>query len=288
MRFDPGKAWPHPVLRPPSYGDDYPQAEFEVEIEVKRVEGSTAVEVYADFELSDPSLIRLVEEDRARFVLLVKAPKTHCRRLLQSSERNIKQSFSAGELSGRVEFVPFLVCTRPLLGFRADGWHSDFTGRAFDIATGAVLAEDVSKDYWIDTADEAPLGSIFGHKNRSDLPDGRWEYELAEDRVWIVMSNANAAQYKAARERANNQPEGQYLMNGLYLPALVAVLNDVDQNVHDYSGYRWFTSLNQRLEDVECQPLGRKSSNRLIDAQKLLGAPFPRMPMIAEAKIDGS
>ena len=67
MRFDPGKAWPHPVLRPPSYGDDYPQAEFQVEIEVKRVKGSTAVEVHADFELSDPSLLRLIKQDKARF-----------------------------------------------------------------------------------------------------------------------------------------------------------------------------------------------------------------------------
>lgn len=55
MKFDPGKAWPHPVLRPPSYGDDYPRTEFEVEIEVKRVKGSTAVEVYAEFELLTPA-----------------------------------------------------------------------------------------------------------------------------------------------------------------------------------------------------------------------------------------
>ena len=288
MRFDPGKAWPHPVLRPSSYGDDYPQAEFEVEIEVMRVKGSTAVEVYADFELSDPSLLQLVERDKARFSLLVKAPTTLCRRLLQANEPNIKQSFPAGELSGRVEFIPFLVCTQHLSGFRSDGWHADFEGRTFDIPAGAVLAEDVSKDYWIDTADEAPLGSIFGHKHRPDLPDGRWEFELAEDRVWIVMSNADAARYETAREQANNQPEGQYLMNGLYLPALVAVLNYVDQNVDDYSSYRWFASLDHRLEAVECGPLGDSGSNRLIDAQKLLDNPFPRMPMIAKAEIDGS
>ena len=287
MKFDPGKAWPHPVLRPPSFGDDYPQAEFEVEIEVNRVKGSTAVNVCADFELSDPSLLQLVKQDKARFALLVKAPKTHCRKLLQSGKPNIKQSFSAGELSGRVEFAPFLVCMRALSSFRADGWHSDFAGRTFDIATGAVLAEDMSKAYWIDTADEAPLGSIFGHKPRTDLSDGRWEYELAEDRVWIVMSDADAKRYEEARNLANNQPEGQYLMNGLYLPALVAVLNHVDQNVDEYSGYRWFTSLDQRLEVVECQLLGAASANRLIDAQKLLDSPFPRMPMIAQAETGG-
>lgn len=281
MKFDPGKAWPHPVLRPPSYGDDYPHAEFEVEIEVKRVEGSTSIEVYVEYELSDPSLLQLVNQDKARFVLLVKAPKTHCRRLLESHKPNVKLAFAAGELSGRVEFAPFLVCTQTLRGFHADGWHPDFSGRTFDIPIGAVLAEDVSNDYWVDTADEAPLGSIFGHKHRSDLSDGRWEYELAEDRVWIVMSNTDANRFKVARERANNQPEGQYLMNGLYLPALVAVLNEIDQNVDDYRDHRWFASLDERLGAVGCRHLGERSSNRLIDAQKVLDSPFTRMPMIA-------
>lgn len=288
MKFDPGKAWPYPVLRPPSYGDDYPRAEFEVEIAVKRIKGSTAVEVYAEFELSDPSLLQLVEQDMARFALLVKASKTHCRQLLQSSHPNIRHSFSAGELSGRVEFAPFLVCTRALFGFRASGWHSDFVGRTFDIEIGAVLAEDVSKDYWIDTAEESPLGSIFGHKHRQDIPNGRWEYELAEDRIWIVMSNADGEQYESARKRANNQPDGQYLMNGLYLPALVSVLNDVDQNCNDYSSFRWFTSLDHRLDKLGCKPLGSKSSNRLIDAQKLLDFPFPRMPIIANVETNRS
>lgn len=288
MRFDPGKAWPHPVLRPPTYGDDYPNAEFEVEIQVDRTEQSTAVEVNASFELSEPSLLALLGEDKARFALLIRSPQTHCRQLLQSAGPEIKHPFSAGTLSGRVEFAPFLICIEPLRNFQADGWHADFAGRRFDVDSGAVLAEDVSKDYWIDTADEAPLGSIFGHKHRPDLPDGRWEYELGEDRVWILMSSLDAQQYEAARKQADNQPEGQYLMNGLYLPALVAVLNDVDRNIDEYGDYRWFSSLDHRLEAVGCRRLGSDGSNRLVDAQKILDSPFPKMPLIARAIMDGS
>ncbi len=268
MRFDPGKAWPHPVLRPPTYGDDYPNAEFEVEIQVERTQKTTAVEVNASFALSEPSLLALLEEEKAQFALLIRSPSTHCRQLLQSTEPDIKHPFPTGTLSGRVEFAPFLVCVEILRNFQADGWHSDFAGRQFDIDPGAVLAEDESKDYWIDTADEAPLGSIFGHKQRPDLAEGRWDYELSEDRVWIVMSNLDAQHYQAAREQADNQPEGQYLMNGLYLPALVAVLNDVDRNIDEYKDYRWYSSLDQRLESVGCRHLGSVSSNRLVDAQK--------------------
>ena len=287
MRFDPGKAWPHPVLRPPSYGDDYPHAEFQVELEVKRIQGSTAIEVTAEFQLSDPDLLGLVTEGAAHYVLLIKASQPHFRDLVRSNSPRITKAFAKGDLSGRTEFTPLLVCTRELPAFRAVGWHPDFAGRRFNIAVGAVLAEDEPKDYWIDTADEAPLGSIFGHRPSANVPEGRWEYQLDTDRIWIVMSNADAARYMVARDRADRQPEGQYLMNGLYLPALIAVLNDVDQNADDYRDYRWFAYLDQRLDAVGCKPLGSKASNRLIDAQKVLEGPFLRMPLIAEAETDG-
>ena len=276
------------MLRPPSYGDDYPHAEFEVEIEVERTQGSTSVEVTAEFELSDQDLLRLVADGVAEYVLLIKASRTHFREIISSGEPQIERLFSGGDLSGRVEFAPFLVSTRELSNFRAEGWHPDFAGRTFDISSGSVLAEDVPKDYWVDTADEAPLGSIFGHKPRSDVPSGHWELELAEDRVWIVMSESDTELYTVARNSANNRPEGQYLMNGIYLPALIAVLNEVDRNVEDYSEYRWFASLDHRLQSVECRQLGHPNANRWTDAQLILDMPFTKMPIIAEAEAEGA
>ena len=282
MKFDPAKAWPHPVLRPHAYGDDYPHAEFEVEIEVTRARGTRDVEVTASFELSDPDLLELVKRKLARYVLLVRATKTRFRELLESAESHIEKNFSGGELSGRVEILPLLVCTQRLEGFGADGWHEDFSGRIFDIETGSVLAEDVPKEYWIDTMDEAPIGSIFEHIEDRNLEDGIWQCRLDGDRVQIAMSALDSQRYAGAREMANGRPEGQYLMNGLYLPALVYVLNLADHQKDEYSGYRWFASLDRRLEEVGCQSLGSGSPDRLSDAQKLLESPFSRMPIIAD------
>ena len=284
MIFDAGKAWPHPVLRPPSYGDDYPCAEFEVDIEVKCVKGSTEVEVCANFELSDPELLQLVEDGAAQYVLLIKAPTTHFRECVRSANPQLMQTFTAGDLAGKVEFAPYLICTRDFFKFAASGWHSDFDGRMYDIATGSVLAEDVPKDYWIDTAKEGPLGSIFGHKTLPRQPDGHWACVLEEDRVWIVMSTDDGKRYDWAREQSYKQPEGHYLMNGLYLPALLAVLTEADQHTEDYQEYQWFASLNQRLEEVGCRPVGSTGVNRVIDAQMILNSPFTKMPLIAQAE----
>ena len=98
------------------------------------------------------------------------------------------------------------------------------------------------------------------------------------------MSGSDTELYTVARNGANNRPEGQYLMNGLYLPALIAVLNEVNQNVEDYSEYRWFASLDHRLQAVGCRQLGTRNANRWIDAQRILDMPFTKMPIIAEAE----
>ena len=288
MRFDPGKAWPHPVLRPPSCGDDYPDAEFHVEVVVRRTKGSTAIEVEADFVLSDPDLLTLVQDEKAQYSLLVRAPKTHYRALLKSMATTFTSSIGAGALSGRVEIQPFLTCTETLDDFRAKGWHKDYADRTFSLSPGTVLAEDEPKVYWIDSADEAPLGAIFEHRSRPDLPDGRWRCELHDDRVGIEMSQNDSRRYSLARNHLNRTQEAQYLMNGLYLPALVYVLSVADRDQDEYSDRRWFSALDQRLEAIGCKPLGTESADRLGDAQMVLESPFNKMPIIALAEEESS
>lgn len=284
MIFDAGKAWPHPVLRPPSYGDDYPNAEFEVEIQVTCVQGSTEVDFNVDFELSEPDLLQLLKDGAALYALLIKAPKTHFRDCIWSEDAQIKRRFDAGMLTGKVEISPFLISTRDIRGFRVAGWHSDFEGRTFDIPTGAVLAEDEPKHYWMDTAAEGPIGSIFELRPSSKHPDGHWDYRLDNDRVWIVMSNDDADRFKSARAQLSKREDGYYLMNGLYLPVLLAVLTEADNRSEDFEEYRWFASLNQRLEAVDCDYIGSVGANRVVDAQKVLDYPFTKMPMIAQSE----
>lgn len=109
MRFDSGKGWPHPVLRPPEYGDDYPNAEFEVEIDCRRDKGGVAVEMTVDFALSDPDLLRLVDEDAAEYVVLVKSTKTHFRQEFRSKETRVSANFKRAPLrSPRDQLFPSL------------------------------------------------------------------------------------------------------------------------------------------------------------------------------------
>ncbi len=277
MKFGPGKAWQYPVLRPRHYGDDYPQAEFEVDIELTRTENSTASSLRAEFFLSDLNLSALVENGSAKYVLLVSSSKTRFRKALESAETKIEENFTAGELSGRVDFSAFLIATCPTKAADWNGWHNDFNGFKFEIETGSVLAVEEPKSYWIDRADERPLGSIFVHKPSSDLQNERWTVNLEAERVEILMSQEVSDLYKSVRERIKDEMDVQYLMNSLYLPALIKVLYEADRNAEDYEEYRWFSALDNLLDNQECHKLGSQKADRSSDAQKLLQLPFAKI-----------
>ncbi len=274
MKFDSGKAWQHPVLRPKRYGDDYPYAEFEVDIDVELDKRKGSVSLQAEYCLSDPNLLSLVDREEAKYVLLVNCSKTRRRETIESFEPRIRNRFTAGDLSGRTEFSPFLIATRFLEAYDWSGWHSDFCGLRVDIKEGYVLAVDEPKAYWIDRAEEAPLGSIFVHSASPAMQNERWDVQLDNDRVEIIMSEETSRLYKSVRLEVIKKSDVHYLMNSLYLPALVKVLYEADNDTKTYENFRWYSALNNLLEFAHCPVLGSASSNRVLDAQKLLASPF--------------
>ena len=287
MRFDPHKVWPHPVLRRTLNNDDYPQAEFQVEIVIERSPNSTQATITVTFDLSEPDLLDLVASGSAEYVVLVKSTQTQFRGAERTSDSTLTRTYTAGDIAGQTEFRPFLIATRDIAQFRAKGWHADYGERAFDIQAGTVLAEDSPSIYWIDPADELPVGVIIGISSSDTMQEGLWGYDLAGPTIQILLAPADHSQLVVARSRMDGTPEAQNIMNGLYLPALIAVLVEVDREPDGHEDKRWFASLQQRLDAVGATELGSNSADRSLDAQKLLELPFRRLPIIAGTERGG-
>ena len=295
MKFDEAKAFPHPVLRPRS--SDYEKVEFEVDVEVERIEGTVALRVTADYRLSDPDLVALVEKRSARYALLIHCPLTSLRTLAYSFEPRIVEEFPDGTIARDLEVTAFCVAGRPLRAFRARRWHSDFDGRTFDIEEGAVLAMDTPEAYWIDTADESHVGSIFILIPHPEQTRGLWSCAPTGDRVEVQMHPVDYKDFRQARERVRTKAEASYLMNGVYLPALVHLLTIADSAPDEYRSCRWYSVLNTRLEKVRptseelgesrspvCRPIGCENADRLMDAQRVLEGPFRGLPLLKDGR----
>lgn len=293
MKFGEAKAFPHPVLRP--HSSDYEKVEFEVDVEVERIEGTVALRVTADYRLSDPDLVALVKKRSAYYALLIHCPLTSLRTLAYSSKPQIVREFSDGTIARDLEVTAFCVAGRPLRAFRAKRWNSDFDGRTFDIEEGAVLAMDTPEAYWIDTADESHVGSIFTLIPHPEQTRGLWSCSPTGDRVEVLMHPVDYEDFRQARERVRTKAEASYLMNGVYLPALVHLLTIADRASEEYELCRWYSVLNTRLEEVRptrealgvsrspvCRPIGCENADRLMDAQRILEGPFRGLPLLKD------
>ena len=280
MKFDAYKAYPHPVLRPEN--DDYLRSSFKTEIDFERMRNSTEAHVKATFTLKDDDLLRLIEQKVARYMLIARCVKTYFRLALDTCDTTLEHTFAAGQLSGPTEFSAFLVCSDTIHAFQAKEWHEDYQSFAPSIFNpGTVLAVSEPKEYWVDTAEEAPIGSIF-ELQAMDLGDGQWDCDLDGERIKIYMSSNDYAQFHAARERAasDSSTEQAYIMNSVYLLALYHVLAMADDGAQQYEERRWFRSLNHRLKEIQAKPLGVENQNRLKDAQRVLDNPFAKLPFM--------
>lgn len=280
MKFDDAKSFPHPVLRPRS--TDYERVEFQVQVKVERIEGTTAVRVGAEFTMSDPDLLSLVERKAARYSLVLRCPTTNFRRDLSSPTPHVEREFSHGILAGELETTPFCVAVRPIPAFRAASWNADYDGLEFDLPEGAVLAMDDSVTRWVDTADEGHIGTIFKLVPYEPAVRGQWSCEPTEERVEIRMHPEDCRRFLEARKRVGSSSDRYYLMNGVYLPALLHLLEVADAEPDEHESKRWYARLEARLEKLNCEPIGSESAERLKDAQAILESPFRGLPLLGE------
>ena len=278
MRFDPAKSFPHPVLREGS--SDYEGVEFQVSVELERTERTTAVALEAAFDLSDPDLLELVRQEKAEYALLVVCPHTRLRKELRSGSDTLKETFEDGELGGEVELRPFLLATADIPGFRAEHWNHDYADRRFSIRKGTVLAADTPYRSWVDVADEGPIGSMFRLAVDEELEEGTWAVDLDGDRIQVLVTKSDLRLLETVRAQAKTASDWAYLMNGLYLPALIYALTEADRGDAEevYGRRRWYASLQSRLEEIEAQPLGSSdTADRARGAQRLLEFPFSKL-----------
>lgn len=284
MNINQNKAWLHPVLRPHPYGDDYTHGEFSAVIDMDGIQNGTAVKLLCKFKLDVQEILDLIDQEKARCALLVHAEKTWHRELLFPEEDHdvIDKQYLAGDLAGRVRLIPFVVSVSEVMGYKSSSWHPDYSDMTFDFTVGSVLAHDNIRTYYVDPLPDGEIASIFQQICDEGMEPGRWELDLQNERIFIVMSQIDSEKFVNARNKAMHNPNGAYLLNGIYLPALVAALNIIDKNPADYQEYRWYPSLVNRMEQVGCSALGTETNERVLDAQKLLADPYPIMPIIAQ------
>ena len=145
--------------------------------------------------------------------------------------------------------------------------HPEFSP-PLSLAHGDIIAIGDEHIISVGQAKLTPIESIFELDRSPDVPEGTLRVELERDRITILSGEKTHEIILLLREQAKGKP---VVMNAVYLPAVMEVLDALSDGAEQYEGYRWYAPFIARCDSRGIDPSA--GSSILESAQTLLDSP---------------
>jgi hypothetical protein len=265
MRVTESSRFPHPVLSPNS--GDFATGEFDLRLAVIETPSTGALTIEHDTVLSEPAVRKLVESGRAVVGCFVRCDDTYFTELRRLSWPRGKSDFVPGTLLNRVTLRPLIWLEDDLPEWSPESVHSEFE-LPISLANGDVLAIGSEYVLSVGPAKLAPLESIFELKKSDEIPEGIIRLDPDADRILILVAPETFETVSLLREQHSGLP---VLMNGVYLPAVMELLEMLRSGTADYADRRWFSPFAAKCD---AKAIDIQGTHSLLDsAQELLERP---------------
>lgn len=278
MKISETSSYPHPVLAP--WSQDIADGSIDTEITFREKGEGSQVSIYFSAKLDQPNIVQLIQGGDATFGCLIKCQETGLRRLQQLGFPTGLFHFSPGALLGRVQLRPMVWAVNRIESYNPKGVHAEF-GNGCNIERGQILALDDEQTIDVTRPPLASIESIFEIIASDQVLDGRFDIDTESDKITIRMSQKTYVLVQSLREE--NEITRHVIMNSLYIPVIMQVLDQLADGYEQFEQYRWLHSFRGRCElegiDVEKPDL-------LNHAQRLLTMPFYALNQLIELKED--
>jgi hypothetical protein len=266
MKLNEGTRFPHPVLS--NATGDYASGKFSIRLAVAEVPNKA--EVALDFEvlLDQPEIHALVESNVASVGLFVSCRETYYSRLVPLGLSGGRFSFEPGALLGRVSVRPMIWTRTSVTGFSTASCHPEFGAATKNFEPGTVLALDEELIMHVGRDKLAQIETIFTIAKAEELNPGTLNVFLDSEKIKILV----ASDIYDTVNRLRGFPHGKpIILNSVYLPAVMQVLDSLRDGASTFESRRWF-----RVFDAKCTHLSINTAAPELwqDAQKLLQLPF--------------
>lgn len=274
MKWLPNKTFPHPVLSDgnvPAMERDYVQRCFQPTDTMMLKGGEIKLDV--SFKMSEQSLLDLVAQGKAKYVVEIHCRETFLRRTLAAQENRITHVFQKGDLQGGVDISFYLVAMTEIRGHASETIHSEFgSNSSFDFSPGSVLAIAEPATYWFDMDPVRAIGSIIDLVPEDGHGDN-FSVKLGKDKIQVIMNKEDAKFFTSMQ---NNKSQQGIALSAICFPVFLQVLhlmnNDIDG---EHEGKRWYYVIKQELANKRIDL--DKNPNLLEVAQQLLDSPVHYM-----------
>ncbi len=223
--------------------DDYKDSLFNVDFEQAR-QGVNSLKLTFDIAMNCKELEQLILNGQAEYVIHLECSTTAYREVLRSVSKHIEHTIPIGRINGSFDAVAFVILKKNVANFTCVDWVDDYSGIAFNLFAGSILAYqnlqslDITKDY----EEFTNAGSIFSIYKRITEDDRPAEINLDSSKIRIGLGTKDYDIYAIYAAKT----ELQALFHSmLVFPALVYVFEDLKQEGGEdtYHNKEWFIAL---------------------------------------------
>ena len=267
MKINDTMRFPHPVLSADT--GDYASGDFSIEItELAEAPSNDQVTVSYTAALTEPGLRAAVARGVATAGIFVTCLDTYYSRAIPLGLEGRRFAFDPGALVGRVEIRPLVWATADIPAFSLANCHSEFGGGTMPISAGDILAIGELQRLSIGREKLAQMDTIFSIVKDGTLPANQLSVNLDADRIQILVADNIHQKVNELRAKTFGH---SIVLNGVYLPAVMQVLDILRTGGGEYENQRW-----HRIFTAKCDHLGvnTREPDLWRDAQNLLNDPF--------------
>jgi len=269
MRILDDMLFPHPVLWSQNNGFRFGTFGFGEMIDV--IESVDGVTIHLDMEFQNSDIERLSSEGRLGLGVKVQCEETYFNDVLPCIRGPFELRIVGRKLAGRWTLRAIAWLTGPVRLSDLKTMDAEFETGGPDLQPGTVIAIGDERTFFSGQEKHAPLESVFELVLDESLPVGRYSVSFEDDRIQLLAGHES---HPIIAELRGTRQGRASLLNGVYLPVVQRILEEMKQPGADHSGKRWFRVLSAKLIE---RGISISGLDTLDAAQQLLKEPLQRM-----------
>ena len=274
MRFSEETRFPHPVLGLET--GDFSQGRFDADFTPYEHRQSGALTLEHKIILTEPGIRQLVETERAATGCFVRCPDTFFAELRRMSWPEGRSDFAAGKLLNRVSLRPIVWLLEDLPDWDPGTVNQEFAP-PISLDRGNIVAVGTETIISVGQAKLRSIESIFELDRSPDLPEGTLQVDADRDRITILVGPGTYDTICLLREQARGRP---VVMNAVYLPAVMEVLDSLCMSEDVFQDRRWYQTF---LAKCDAKGIDLSADLSILEnAQKLLDGPAASLASLVE------
>jgi len=256
------KLSPYPILD--NFGDDYIDSSFVVEYDVKSQFSEVTGTV--KFNLNCKSILSLIKNKQAQYVVHIECPSTCFRTTYVTEENSIDFKLNSKKIAKLIEIRVFVVLTNDVVGYTSDNFHPDYANQSYDLLSHSIVAIGTAMDFDIsnDDRDLESLPSVIQIVKQNSNKMGSMTVNTDDDdHILVGLTESVFDAYVNLGKTVFKSTSFSLVL----LPALIVVIQRMYAARDDVqmTSKHWFVVINSVLEKN-----GYKLDNLSIDNDTLL------------------